>query len=74
MGGEVIKTDREILIEENLAKGEQLGFVKGAEQAETLLAKLTNAMLADNYDSNTIVKIIIDADFREEMYKKYNLK
>ncbi len=66
MGGEVIKTDREILIEENLAKG--------AEQAEALLSKLTNAMIADNYDSDTIVKIMIDANFREEMYKKYNLK
>lgn len=78
MGGEVIKTDREILIEENLAKGEQLGLAKGEQlglaKAEALLSKLTNAMIADNYDSDTIVKIMIDADFREAMYKKYNLK
>ena len=74
MGGEVIKTDREILIEENLAKGEQLGMIKGAEQAEALLTKLANAMVADKYDSDTVVKIMIDANFREEMYKKYNLK
>ncbi len=86
MGGEVIKTDREILIEENLAKGEQLGLAKGKQlglaegeqlglaKAEDLLQKLTNAMIADKYDSDTIVKINIDADFREEMYRKYDLK
>ena len=74
IGGEVIKTDREILIEENLAKGKAEGEQLGLAKAEALLAKLTNTMISDNYDSDTIVKINIDADFRKEMYKKYNLK
>lgn len=70
MGGEILKTDREILMEESEVRGKTVGIIEG----EDLSFKLTSAMLADGCDNDAIIKLTSDREYREKMFKKYNLK
>lgn len=70
MGGEILKTDREILMEESEARGKTVGIIEG----EDLSFKLASAMLADGCDNDAIIKLTSDREYREKMFKKYNLK
>jgi len=61
MGGNVLKLDREILIEESEARGE--------EKMSKLICKLHKEGLSDD-----ILRVSTDKTYRKEMYEKYNIQ
>lgn len=65
MGGNVLKLDREILIEENQEIGKEIG----EERLGNLISKLYEAGLTDD-----IIRVSTDKEYRKEMYKKYNIQ
>ena len=70
MGGNIIKLDREILVEEAEQRGEKVGIEKGEELLGLLIVKMTEA----DCNQADITKVATDSMYREEMYKKYKLK
>ncbi len=66
MGGNILKLDREIL-EENAEK-------RGEQKGEGKLGSLICNMIQDGYNQDDIIKVSSDEDYREEMYRKYNIK
>ena len=71
-----IKSEREWAYNNGLADGEQLGLTKGKllgiEEGEQRLIKLQQLLLnaGKNYD---LTRAINDKNYREKLYKKYNL-
>ena len=65
MGGNVLKLDREILIEEAETRGETRGEARNMQ----LIVK----MLEDACDKEDIKRISSDKAYRDEMYKKYGI-
>ena len=71
-----IKSEREWAYNNGLADGEQLGLTKGKllgiEEGEQRLIKLQQLLLnaGKNYD---LTRAINDKNYREQLYKKYNL-
>ncbi len=74
MGGNIIKLDREILVEEAEARGEERGEKRGEKRGENLAMQLMMHMMADDCSQEDIARVSSDKAYREEMYKKYNLK
>lgn len=70
MGGNIIKLDREILVEEAEARGEE----RGEKRGENIAMQLMMRMMADGCSQEDIARVSSDKAYREEMYKKYNLK
>ena len=62
MGGNIIKLDREILVEDAEERGEELAM------------QLIVCMMEDGCSQENINKVSVDKIYREKMYKKYNLK
>ena len=61
MGGNVLKLESDILIEESEARGE--------ERLGTLISILHKNNLSDD-----ILRVSTDKEYRKEMYKKYNVQ
>ncbi len=66
MGGNVLKLDREILIEENQEIGKEIG--------EERLGNLFSIMLRNNASQSDLEKVSTDKEYRKEMYRKYNIQ
>jgi len=66
MGGNIIKLDREILVEEAEERGEKHG--------EDVAMQLIGLMISDGYSQEDINKVSSDKKYREDMFRKYNLK
>lgn len=66
MGGNVLKLDREILVEEAEKRGEELG--------EKNLGRLIVEMTTEGCEQDEITKVATDEVYREEMFKKYGIK
>ncbi len=61
------------VIDKMIEKGKIEGREEGREEAETRLAALGKAMIADGR-SDEVFEILIDKNKREELYKKYKIK
>ncbi len=65
MGGNVLKLDREILVENAEERGMQIG--------QENFGKLMLAMMEDNCSQEELQKLAKDDAYRKEMFKKYNI-
>jgi len=66
MGGNVLKLDREILIEKNQEIGKEIG--------EDRLANLIYIMLQNKASESDLQKVSTDKEYRKELYQKYNIE
>lgn len=66
MGGNILKLDREILVEEAEKRGEELG--------EVIAMQLVSRMMSNGCSQDEIDRVSSDKEYREEMYKKYSIK
>lgn len=70
MGGNIIKLDREILVEEAEERGEE----RGEKRGEDVAMQLIGLMISDGCSQEDINKVSTDKKYREDMFRKYNLK
>jgi len=69
MGGNVLKLDREMLVENAEKRGMQIGQQIGQEN----FGKLMLAMMEDNCSQEELQRLAKDEAYRKEMFKKYNV-
>ena len=59
-------------LEKGIAKGMEEGLAQGMTQGETRMAMLYKSLLADNRLSD-LQRVTEDRDYREQLYRKYDI-
>ena len=60
--------------QQGIEQGREVGLREGRSEGENHLIDLLQAMAAANADKDSVSRVLADAEYREQMYAKYDIK